>query len=72
MVVLGQNECIREKQLCSVKLIVLWQKLLYSEKTEGIWARIVVFGQNGCIRVKGCCIRATWLYSGKSCCIWAK
>ena len=53
MVVLGQNECIREKQLCSVKLIVLWQKLLYSEKTEGIWARIVVFGQSGCIRVKG-------------------
>ena len=47
VVVFGQSDYIR------AKLVVFWQKWLYSGKTGFIRAKVAVFGQK-------------WLYSGKS------
>ena len=72
MVVLGQNECIQEKWLSSVKVIVFGQKMVEFEKT------CKYLGKNGFIRAKWMylgksgCIQAKWLYSGKSCVIREK
>ena len=40
--------------------------------------KVVLFGQSACIRANFVvffqigCIPVKWLYSGKSCCLWAK
>ena len=78
VVVFGKSGCLREKWLYSGRVDVFLKKwFCLGEK--------VVFGQRGCFRAKEDVfgiklsysgksgrIRAMWLYSGKSCCIWAK
>ena len=39
-------------------MVLFGQKWLYSGKSGGYRAKVVVFGQSGCIRIK-------WSYSGK-------
>ena len=38
--------------------LLFWQKLINSDKSSYLWAKVVVFGQSGCIG-------ENWLYSGK-------
>ena len=57
MVVFEQSGCI------SAKVVLLGQKWLYSGKSGGIRAKVVVVLQSGCILEK-------LLYSGKSSFIW--
>ena len=51
MVVVGQ------KLLCLGKVVVFWQKLIYSGKSSCIQTKVVLYGQK-------------WFYSGESGCIW--
>ena len=59
MVVFGQSGCIR------AKVVVFWQKWLYSKRSDCIRAKVVAFGQSGCIRAKVVVLGQKWLYSGK-------
>ena len=56
VVLLGQGGCIREISGIRAKVVVLWQKCLFSGKSGCIREKMVVFGQDDCFRAK-------WLYS---------
>ena len=57
VVVFEQSSCNRAKWLCLGKVVVFWEKRLYSGKIGCILAKLLYSGKSGCIRAK-------WLFSG--------
>ena len=50
-----------QKWLCCSRLVVFWQKRLYSGQSSCIRGKVVVIGQSGCIRAKVVIFGQKWL-----------